>query len=150
MRRAESDDRDGLTIAPSLVGNAGTGIACILLAFGLFRARAAVEDVWLLSLFLVLGGVVFLAAHLPGATGLWLDREGFEMREMYKARRFQWQEVGVFTVRRKLIGTAIVFAYTPRAGGTPEEVSLPRGVGYSIAGVARTMNDWRARAVGEA
>lgn len=145
--RRESDSN---TIRPSLMYNGFLALGCVLLAVALFRAEAAkVEGAIFMAIFLLLSAGVIMSAHLPGCTGVWLDDEGFLTRDMYKSERYKWSEVGPFSLRRRLFGAGVEFAYTPPGATQPEARSLPRGLGGSGWRVARFMNERRARALGE-
>ena len=137
-------------IRPSLLHNGFMALGCAIMAGAMFRAGAeSIEGATYLGIFLSLGATMFLASHLPGCTGIWLDRDGFLVRDLYSSRRYEWNEVSIFDVRRKLLGRGIDFAYRPADADRPEARSLPRGVGGSVWTVAKKMNDWRARATGE-
>jgi len=137
-------------IRPSLLHNGFMALGCAIMAGAMFRAGAqSIEGATYLGIFLSLGATMFLVSHLPGSTGIWLDRDGFLIRDLYSSRRYEWNEVGIFDVRRKMLGRGIDFAYRPLDADRPEARSLPRGVGSSVWAVAKTMNDWRARATGE-
>lgn len=138
-------------IKPSWVQNGFLALGCLILAFGLFRLDPdKVEGSLYMSIFMVFGAVVLMSSHLPGSTGVWLDRDGFLVREMYKSERYRWDEVGPFIVRRKLLGKSIEFPYTPAGEELPKVRSLPRAIGASAWSVAQKMNDWRAWAADEA
>jgi len=133
------------TIGPSWLHNGIMAAGCLVLAFVMFRlGEAQMRGAYWMSAFMVLSAFVFLAAHLPGATGVWIDRDGFLLREMYRAERFEWDRVGAFMVRRKLLGKAIEFTYDSPVSGRIESRTMPRGLAGSLWGVAKRMNDWRA------
>jgi len=137
-------------IRPSLLHNGFMALGCAIMAGAMFRAGSqSIEGATYLGIFLSLGATMFLVSHLPGSTGVWLDRDGFLIRDLYSSRRYEWSEVGIFDVRRKMLGRGIDFAYRPLDADRPEARSLPRGIGSSVWAVAKTMNDWRARATGE-
>lgn len=132
-------------IGPSWLHNGVMAVGCLALAFVMFRLGVAqMKGAYWMSAFMVFSAAVFLAAHLPGATGVWIDREGFLVREMYRAERFEWERVSAFMVRRKLLGKAIEFTYDSPRSGRVEGRTLPRGLAGSLWGVAKRMNDWRA------
>jgi len=148
----ESDDELPETdvIRPSLLHNGFMALGCAIMAGAMFRAGAqSIEGATYLGIFLSLGATMFLVSHLPGCTGVWLDRDGFLVRDLYSSRRYEWHEVGIFDVRRKMLGRGIDFAYRPLGADRAEARSLPRGVGGSVWTVAKKMNDWRVRATGE-
>jgi hypothetical protein len=86
-----------------------------------------------------------MAAHLPGASGLSLNAEGFEIRELYSVRRYPWSEVTEFTIKRRMLGKAVDFAHVPPDGGKPEARSLPTGYAINPYRLLQLMNEWRDR-----
>ena len=131
-------------IGASWLHNGFLALGCLILAAALFRMEPGkVQGAIYMAGFLVIGAGVILSAQLPGCTGVWLDRDGFLVRDMYKSYRYGWDEVGPFIIRRRLFGKGIEFAYTPKDGGRIESRALPRGVGRSPWTVAKKMNDWR-------
>lgn len=145
--RRVPDDRD--TIRPSLMYNGVLGVGCLVFAAILLRTGPEkIEGAGLMAIFLVLSAGVILATHLPGCTGVWLDDDGFLVRNMYRSERYRWAEVGLFAVRRHLLGSTVDFPYTPPGETLPETRSLPVGLGRPGRKIARIMNDRRAHAVG--
>jgi hypothetical protein len=135
-------------IRPSLMHNGSLALGCAGLAIALLAAdHAKVEGAMLLAIFLLLSAAVIMAAHLPGCTGIWFDAEGFLTRDMYKAERYRWPEVGPFSIRRRLLATQVDFAYTAPGETAPQTRSLPRGMGRSALRLARRMNERRERAL---
>jgi hypothetical protein len=138
-------------IRPSLVHNGSLALGCAGLAIALFVAdHSKVEGALLLAIFLLLSAAVIMAAHLPGCTGIWFDGEGFLSRDMYKAERYRWTEVGPFSIRRRLLATSADFAYMAPGETAPQTRSLPRGMGRSAVRLARQMNARRERALASA
>ena len=132
-------------IGPSWLHNGVMATGCLILAFVMFRlGLAQMKGAYWMSAFMTFSAFVFLAAHLPGATGVWIDRDGFLIREMYRTERFSWEAVGPFMVRRKLLGKAVDFTYESPESGRVESRAMPRGIAGSIWMVAKRMNDWRA------
>ena len=141
------DDPD--VIRPSLLYNGFLAAGCLVLAAAMFGADGGSYDSALVMiLFLVFSAAVLLASHLPGSTGVWLDNDGFETRELYKSERFRWSEVGPFTTRRRLLGTMVEFALIDSDARLPEAKQLPRGLGRSARKLMRLMNERRDRALG--
>jgi hypothetical protein len=136
-------------IGPSWLNNGFMALGCVILAVALFRLDAeVVKGAPWMAAFLIFGALVILSAHLPGATGVWLDREGFLVRDMYKSTQYRWDEVGPFMVRRKMLGKAVEFSYRSADSDRMETRGLPRGVGGSVWSLAKKMNDWRGWACG--
>ena len=138
-------------IKPSVVQNGFLALGCLVLAVGLFRLDPEkVEGSIYMAGFMVFGALVLMSAHLPGSTGIWLDRDGFLVRDMYKTERYRWDEVGPFIIRRKMIGKSIEFPYRPAGADLPKPRILPRSIGKSAWAVTQKMNDWRTWATGDA
>jgi hypothetical protein len=136
-------------IRPSLAQNGFLALGCLILGVALLREEAAkLEGALFMGIFLMLSAGVIMATHLPGCTGVWLDDEGFLVRDMYKSERYRWSEVGPFMVRRRLFGTGVEFAYTPPGETAPQARSLPRGLGRSGWRIVQLMNQRRERALG--
>lgn len=132
-------------IGPSWLHNGVMAAGCLMLAYFMFRLGVAqMKGAYWMSAFMVFSAFVFLAVHLPGATGIWIDRDGFVVRDMYRTERFEWEGVGPFMVRRKLLGKAIDFTYVSPDRDRVESRSLPRGLAGSIWMLAKRMNDLRA------
>ncbi|MEM9683188.1 MAG: hypothetical protein AAF942_07975 [Pseudomonadota bacterium] len=143
----QQEDPD--VIRPSLLYNGFLAGGCLILAVAMFGAEAGSYDSALfMVLFLLFSAGVLLASHLPGSTGVWLDDDGFETRELYKSERFRWADVGPFTVRRRLLGTMVEFALIDPDAKLPEAKQLPRGLGRSAWKLMRLMNERRDRALG--
>lgn len=96
---------------------------------------------------------------LPGAGGLRLDSDGFEMTSLFRRHRSRWMEVSEFEVVRlpPSLQKMVVFddvrtkdsalskvnrSLAGRTGGLPDSYSL------SHEDLAAIMNEWRARATG--
>ena len=132
-------------LKPSWLHNGFLALGCLILAGAMFGLDPETnKGAIYMGAFLIFSALVILATHLPGATGVWIDRDGFLVREMYKTDRYSWDEVGPFITRRKLLGKAIEFPYAPADGGNVQARSLPRGLTGSVFSVAKKMNDWRA------
>ncbi len=136
-------------ILPSVLQNGFLALGCLLAAGIMFRVDPAqVEAAVYMGGFFVFGAFVIMAVHLPGSTGIWIDRDGFLIRDMYKAERYDWDKVGPFIISRKLFGRGIEFAYRPAEGEPLQVRSLPRGLGGKPRHLAKRMNDWLAWAGG--
>jgi hypothetical protein len=135
-------------IRPSLMHNGFLALGCLVLGVALFAMEnAKIEGALFMALFLLASAAVIMATHLPGCTGIWLDDDGFLTRNMYKAERYRWTEVGPFTIRRRLLGSTVDFPYTPPGEDTPQSRSLPYGMGLPGWRIARRMNERRNRAL---
>jgi hypothetical protein len=135
------------TIRPSRLHDGLLALGCLIMGIGLLRVEdATVEGAAYMGAFLLFCAAVVMATHLPGCTGVWLDDDGFLVRDLYKSRRYRWVEVGPFVVRRRLLGFGVDFPYTPPGKTTAETCSLPRGLGGSGWKIAERMNRRRERA----
>jgi hypothetical protein len=139
------------TIRPSLIHNGSLALGCFGLGIALFMVDSAkIEGAMFMALFLILSAAVIMAVHLPGCTGIWLDDDGFLVRDMYKSGRYAWSEVGPFNYRRRMMGASVEFAYTPPGETVPQMRSLPRGLGRSGWRLMQVMNERRNKAIAPA
>jgi len=139
---------DGDTLRPSLAFNSTLALGCLVFAAILFRTDPAeAKAAFLWAIFLVFSAAVILATHLPGCTGVWLDDDGFTVRDMYKSTRYRWSEVGSFVMRRRLLGTEVEFPYSPPDGGPTQARHLPRALNRPGWKIALMMNRRRERAL---
>lgn len=144
-------ETDADVIRPSLSHNGLLALGCLAAGIGLLRMEnAEAEGATIMAVFLLLSAAVIMATHLPGCTGVWLDDDGFRTCEVYRCERYRWSEVGPFVARRRLLGTGVDFAYTPRGETAAQTRSLPRGLGGSGTKIAERMNRRRDRASGAA
>jgi hypothetical protein len=142
---AGRDDPD--VIRPSLLHNGLLALGCLAMGIGLLRVEdPAIRGAVAMGIFLLFCAAVIMAVHLPGCTGVWLDDDGFLVRDMYRSERYRWSEVGPFVLRRRVLGSGIDFAYTPPGGSVSETRSLPRGLVGSGRKIAQRMNQRRERA----
>jgi hypothetical protein len=136
-------------IRPSVLHNGFLAFGCVLAAAIMFKLDPAkVQGSMYMGGFLFFGALIIMTPHLPGSTGIWIDRDGFLVRDMYKSERYRWDEVGRFIVNRKIFGKGIEFAYQPPDGGLPQVRQLPRSLGGAPQHVAKRMNDWHGWAGG--
>jgi hypothetical protein len=144
--------RDGarLEIRPSMTRGLAVVLGSVLLTVGFVRigmtGTGPAYPAFLAAVLVGAGAVLAAVALLPGASGLWLDADGFELREIYSVKRYRWSEVGEFAVRRKILGRAVEFAYQP-SGGKPEKRSLSASYTIPAFRLAQLMNEWRERAL---
>lgn len=141
---------DADTVRPSLMYNGFLALGCLILGIALFRAEAAkIEGAIFMGIFLIFSAAVIMAAHLPGCTGIWLDKDGFLARDMYKSERYEWSQVGPFAPRRRMLGSGVEFPYQPTEDATPEARNLPRGMGAASYKLAQFMNERRSQALAD-
>jgi hypothetical protein len=78
---------------------------------------------------LFLGSAILCALMLtPGAGGLTLDRDGFEVRSPFRTRRYPWGTVDGGAVR-------------------PVTQALAQGYGFELDGLSGLLDAWRERAL---
>ena len=142
FRRRSDGEAD--VIRPSLLHGGLLALGCVLLALAALRESEAAT---VMAVLLLCGAAVLMAVHLPGCTGIWIDTDGFLVRDMYRSERYRWPEVGPFAVRRRLLGSAVEFAYMPPGGAVSEARTLPRTLGGSGWKIAERMNRHRERAM---
>ena len=136
-------------IRPSVLHNGFLAFGCVLAAAIMFKLDPAkVQGSMYMGGFLFFGALIIMTPHLPGSTGIWVDRDGFLVRDMYTSERYRWDEVGPFIINRKIFGKGIEFAYQPPDGGLPQVRQLPRSLGGAPQHVAKCMNDWHGWAGG--
>ena len=136
-------------VKPSLPRNVLFSVTCVL--FGAYLVHLAHDGrtdalpAYLVALLMTAGSVVLLSSHFPNASYLRLTAEGFEVREHFKSRYFQWHNVGRFVARRGFIGTRVEFVHRDPEIGEPVEQSLPVGFAIPASTLLQTMNEWRDR-----
>ena len=102
--------------------------------------------------------VIGLAAALPGAGGLTLRGDGFEIINLFRRTPFRWQDVDGFgSARVPPSGhNLVVFDHAPARGRTLAKLNaglvgrnagLPDTYGFSAEALAYVMANWRAKAL---
>jgi hypothetical protein len=114
---------------------------------------------WLGVGFFGVGALIAALVLLPGAGGLQLDSDGFEITNLFRSYRCRWTEVSEFEVVRvppslqKMVASdharaedwavaRVNRSLVGRTGG------LPDNYGLSHEDLAAIMNAWRTRATG--
>ena len=138
-----------LEIRPSLartlaVAIGGVVFAAIVLDYA-GKGESSVLPAYLAAGVLFIGSIMAMGAHLPGASGLSLYKDGFDIRELYSVKRYPWSEVTEFTIKRRVLGKAVEFAHVPLDGGKVEARSLPTGYTVNPFRLMQVMNEWRDR-----
>lgn len=114
---------------------------------------------WQAIVFFGIAALVGAIMLLPGAGGLRLDSDGFEMTSLFRRHRSRWTEVSEFEVVRvppslqKMVvfddartkDSALAKANRSLTGRTS---GLPDSYGLRHEDLAAIMNEWRARATG--
>ena len=152
-----------LTLFPSRLKWVGVLLGSLaFVALGVFLLRdATTSEIWDVCTIVLFGlGVVIAFVNLmPGASYLRLDRNGFEMRSLYRTHATAWADVAGFgimsipTARKKMVGWNYV------AGrGKPSrlrkfnlerfgfEAALPDTYGMDIADLVELLESIRAQA----
>lgn len=134
-------------IGPNWLQNGTLAFGCLATAFAVYQiGEPQIPSARLLALFLAIGSLAFLAAHIPGASGIWLSKDGIEMRETFGVTRIRWENVySRFVLRRRLLGTGVVVHAAAEGRGRIERHQLPRGVGKSVFQNIEIMNAWLDR-----
>ncbi len=133
------------------------GGCLVFVAAGLWVVHDHPLSGWLGVGFFGVGALVAAVMLLPGAGGLRLDSDGFEMTSLFRRHRSRWSEVGEFEVarvppsRQKMV----VFDDARTEHGALAKVNrklvgrtggLSDNYGLSHEDLAAVMNEWRARA----
>jgi hypothetical protein len=113
---------------------------------------------WLVLVFFGTGLVMSATMLLPGAGGLVLDADGFQVTTMFRSRRSRWRDVTNFEPisvpysRQRMVGfddaTAgrTITAINKALAG--HNAALPDNYGFSVDELAELMRRWRERAAG--
>jgi hypothetical protein len=113
---------------------------------------------WFVLIFFAAVALVAAAVLLPGAGALTLDRDGFEITNLFRHHRIRWQDASGFTAvrippARQLF---VVFDQASASGRLVANVnvaivghsaSLPDTYGQSAEKLAELMAAWRASAL---
>ncbi|MBC8451792.1 MAG: hypothetical protein H8D70_01050 [Rhodospirillaceae bacterium] len=148
MAKKDSQSQEFI-VRPSLPRNILFSVTCIgfgvLLILMAHEGRTEIFPAYLVALLMTAGSAVLLGSHLPNASFLRLTREGFEIRELFKSRHYNWNDVGQFATRRKLLGSSIVFIHLDPDTEIPQDQTVPTGYTLSSHTLLETMNEWRDR-----
>jgi hypothetical protein len=148
---SDTDCGPSLEIRPSLGRNivysvTAVAVAAVVIDMG-WSGETSALPAFLAGFVLLAGAGVVLAAHLPGASGLYLTSEGFEVHELYNVKACRWEDVGPFTLKRRLVGKAVEFSHAAGENGRPEIRTLPGNYAISPYRLLQVMNEWRDRAI---
>jgi hypothetical protein len=134
--------------------------ALVLLAcIGFTAIGAAMIDAgdirgWLVGFF-TLGIPIAAVMLLPGAGGLVLDGEGFDVISLYRTHRCRWTDTGGFMVATSPRKMVVYDSLTSRSGVlaqfntgiTGRNAGLPDTYGLKPETLAELMTRWRERAL---
>lgn len=111
---------------------------------------------WFVLIFFGSGLVISATTLLPGADGLVLDADGFQVTSLFRKHRSRWQDVTRFEpiavpyARQKMVGfddatagRTITAINTALSG---HNAALPDAYGFSVDELAELMRRWRERA----
>src|SRR5262245_44857088 len=152
-----------VTVRPVLTPTRGSVIAvCILIAigclWGIWHGTQKVSAAWGLAVFAALFAFGAAAAvHMLRTSRMTLDREGFEVVDLFRKKRFRWKDVSAFALdyypRRYLV---VAFDDARKGGGILAPVDralgfhdtiLPEQYGLGEKEFAELLNQWRDRAL---
>jgi hypothetical protein len=112
---------------------------------------------WSVLIFFAAGMIISIVMLLPGASGVTLDADGFQVTSLYRRHRSRWRNVTSFVPvsipysRQKLVA----FDDATITGGIAQmsvdisghNAALPDSYGFSVDDLAALMTRWRDRAV---
>jgi len=111
---------------------------------------------WLVLIFFGAGLVMSATMLLPGAGGLVLDGDGFQVTSLFRRHRSRWQDVTRFEpisvpyARQRMVGfddtTAGRTITAINTALTGHNAALPDTYGFSVDELAELMRRWRERA----
>ena len=147
-----------VTLRPSRLKWIFILLICIAFAAGgVAMARDGTTMGWLAVAFFGLGVPLSIAAMLPGAGGLTLDRNGFEVVHLFRHRSYAWADVSGFRKAELAYqNEMVVFDHTGtkgkliasiNAGLVGRNAGLPETYGLGADVMADLMARWRARAM---
>jgi hypothetical protein len=136
----------------------GTHSALLLLVCAAFTAVGVAMLIdsapkgWLVTSFFGLCTLIAAVNALPNASFLALDREGFEMRALFRTTRFRWSDIRTFGVATVGVQSMVVFTYTepyrrehPAARRAFHDIegALPDSYGHTPEQLAALLCDWQ-------
>lgn len=131
-------------LRPSVFRCVGLSVACTVMAVMLvhlwYRGN---NDAWIPAVFMILGAIFFAFHMVPNAYGLWVDREGFNVSEMFTVKRYEWPVVSDFNVKRGILGYYVEFYHDSGEAERPKRVVLNETYGFKPVAMARMLNDQR-------
>lgn len=107
---------------------------------------------WLFTLFLGLVVVVSAVQLIPGASYLKLDKNGYEVRTLFRRARLSWSEVSDFKALRVGLLKLVLFRYSSagkiyRLKIDGRNATLTDTYGFAADELAQLMNEWHSRAI---
>ena len=131
-------------------------LAAVFTAGGVGMVSSKEPWGWLVLIFFGSGLVISATTLLPGAGGLVLDANGFQVTSLFRRHRSRWRDVARFEpisvpyARQKMVGfddaTAGRTITAINAALTGHNAALPDTYGFSVDELAELMRRWRERA----
>lgn len=131
-------------------------LAAITTAGGIGMVASKAPWGWLVLIFFGLGLVISATALLPGAGGLVLDADGFQVTSLFRRHRSRWRDVSGFEpislsyARQRMVGFdgatggRMITAINTALSG--HNAALPDTYGLSVEELAELMRRWCERA----
>jgi hypothetical protein len=125
---------------------------------GALMIRSGDPKGWLVLLFFAAVALIAAAVLLPGAGALTLDRDGFEITNLFRHHRIHWQDASGFTAarippaRQRFVlfdqaSASSRFLANVNVAIVGHNASLPDTYGRSADELAELMAAWRASAL---
>jgi len=125
---------------------------------GCLMVRDGASGGWFVLIFFGFCTLISIVVMLPGASALTLDRDGFEVKRMYRGDRTRWRNASGFTTARlpPHSHAMVVYDDASQARGmiastnialTGRNAGLPDTFGMEPDDLATLMESWRQRAV---
>ena len=113
---------------------------------------------WYVLVFFGLVALIAAVAMLPGAGGLILDREGFDVTSLLRRYRIRWQDTADFAAvsippaHQKMVGYNDLKRSSSRLAKmnvaiVGRDAAIPDTYGLSADALAQLMAQWRVRAL---
>jgi hypothetical protein len=133
-------------------------VGVVLAVGGVLMIRSGELKGWLVLIFFAAVSLIAAAVMLPGAGALTLDRDGFEVTNLFRRHRTRWQDASGFTAtdippaRQQFVvyndarvSTRRITKVTVAIAG--RNASLPDTYGRPADELAELMAAWRASAL---
>jgi hypothetical protein len=132
--------------------------AAVFTAGGIDMVWSNAPSGWYVVIFFGAGLVISATMLLPGAGGLVLDGNGFQVTSLFRKHRSRWRDVSRFEpisvpyARQRMVGfddaTAGRTITAINTALTGHNAALPDNYGFSVDELAELMRRWRERAAG--